>query len=182
MKALSLWQPHAAAIALGLKPWETRDWPTRYRGPLAIHAAKRAWDDGGEWHALAGALIGKRIVDVVVSRFPELAGQARCGEVARIVRDRVLVFGSVVCTVDLVDCVPTHELRGKIGEREFWGDFSDGAEGNGRYAFRLENVRILARPLPWRGMQGFFEVELGGQASAIEAPLQQQLDLFGGIQ
>jgi hypothetical protein len=33
MKALSLWQPHAQAIALGLKPYETRDWSTRYRGP-----------------------------------------------------------------------------------------------------------------------------------------------------
>jgi len=44
VKALSLWQPHAHAIALGLKPYETRDWPTKYRGPLAVHAAKREPD------------------------------------------------------------------------------------------------------------------------------------------
>lgn len=41
MKALSLWQPWASAIALGLKRVETRHWSTKYRGPLIIHAAKR---------------------------------------------------------------------------------------------------------------------------------------------
>lgn len=41
MKALSLWQPWASAIALGHKTIETRSWSTKYRGPIAIHAAKR---------------------------------------------------------------------------------------------------------------------------------------------
>lgn len=41
MKALSLHQPWASAIALGLKHLETRSWATSYRGPLAIHAARR---------------------------------------------------------------------------------------------------------------------------------------------
>ena len=36
MKALSLYQPWATAIALGSKRIETRGWPTSYRGPLAI--------------------------------------------------------------------------------------------------------------------------------------------------
>jgi hypothetical protein len=43
MKALSLWQPWASAIPMGLKSFETRGWSTKYRGPLAVHAAKR-WD------------------------------------------------------------------------------------------------------------------------------------------
>ena len=41
MKAISLWQPYAALIALGFKKIETRSWPTTYRGPLAIHAAQK---------------------------------------------------------------------------------------------------------------------------------------------
>jgi len=41
MKAISLWQPWASAIALGLKRCETRHWSTSVRGPLLIHAAKR---------------------------------------------------------------------------------------------------------------------------------------------
>jgi hypothetical protein len=40
MKAISLWQPWASAIALGMKRIETRGWSTNYRGRLAIHAAK----------------------------------------------------------------------------------------------------------------------------------------------
>ena len=41
MKAISLWQPWATAIAVGAKRIETRHWPTKHRGPLMIHAAKR---------------------------------------------------------------------------------------------------------------------------------------------
>ena len=39
MKALTLYQPYATAIALGLKKYETRSWATSYRGPLAIHTS-----------------------------------------------------------------------------------------------------------------------------------------------
>lgn len=38
MKALTLHQPWASLVALGVKTIETRSWATRYRGPLAIHA------------------------------------------------------------------------------------------------------------------------------------------------
>ena len=48
MKALSLWQPWASLIAAGVKKVETRHWPTAYRGPIAIHAAKRLESDCGE--------------------------------------------------------------------------------------------------------------------------------------
>ena len=41
MKALTIRQPWASLIALGVKTIETRSWPTRYRGPIAIHAGLR---------------------------------------------------------------------------------------------------------------------------------------------
>ena len=41
MKAISLWQPWATLIAVGVKRLETRSWDSRYQGELAIHAAKR---------------------------------------------------------------------------------------------------------------------------------------------
>lgn len=40
MKAISLHEPWASAIRDGVKKIETRHWSTRYRGELAIHAAK----------------------------------------------------------------------------------------------------------------------------------------------
>lgn len=39
MKALTLWQPYAGAIAQRLKHFETRSWPTKYRGLILIHAS-----------------------------------------------------------------------------------------------------------------------------------------------
>lgn len=89
MKALSLWQPHAHAIAVGIKPYETRGWSTRYRGPLAIHAALRTWTDIGGWHDEAR---------LKLARWEGLVGKIP------------MVFGAVVCVADLVDCVPTSEL------------------------------------------------------------------------
>lgn len=48
MTVITICQPYSHLIALGLKPIENRNWPTRYRGPIGIHAGKsRAWLD--EW-------------------------------------------------------------------------------------------------------------------------------------
>jgi len=40
MKALTLTQPWATLVILGVKRIETRGWATPYRGRIAIHAAK----------------------------------------------------------------------------------------------------------------------------------------------
>ena len=44
MKMLSIRQPWASIIATGAKDIENRTWPTRYRGPVLIHASQRADD------------------------------------------------------------------------------------------------------------------------------------------
>lgn len=48
MNALSIWQPWASFIALGIKNVENRGWATRYRGPLLIHAGKTFDEDWEE--------------------------------------------------------------------------------------------------------------------------------------
>ncbi len=40
-KALSIMQPWSWLIVNGHKDIENRDWPTRYRGPVLIHAGKK---------------------------------------------------------------------------------------------------------------------------------------------
>lgn len=40
MKALSIRQPWASLLALGIKDIENRSWGTRYRGKVLIHAGK----------------------------------------------------------------------------------------------------------------------------------------------
>ncbi|MGN6556361.1 MAG: ASCH domain-containing protein [Verrucomicrobiota bacterium] len=40
MKCISIRQPWAWLICAGLKDIENRSWPTKHRGPVAIHAGK----------------------------------------------------------------------------------------------------------------------------------------------
>ena len=42
MKVITIWQPYAQAILLGLKHYETRTWKTDYRGDLVIHSSLRS--------------------------------------------------------------------------------------------------------------------------------------------
>jgi hypothetical protein len=58
IKAISLWQPWASLMAAGVKLHETRHWWTSYRGPLAIHAAKRI-DVAGSPDELCEAALGR---------------------------------------------------------------------------------------------------------------------------
>jgi hypothetical protein len=51
-KALSIMQPWSWLIVAGHKDIENRDWPTRFRGPVMIHAGKRmdeGYSDAQEW-------------------------------------------------------------------------------------------------------------------------------------
>lgn len=52
MKALTVRQPHAQLIVMGVKTIETRSWKTDFRGPLVIHAGATPpkTQDIGPWH------------------------------------------------------------------------------------------------------------------------------------
>jgi hypothetical protein len=150
MKALSLWQPHAEAIALGLKPFETRGWATEYRGPLAIHAAKKVFrEQDYDWNWFRECKARLSVAGMPLWR---------------------LSYGKIVCIADLVECLPTEAVRdtatvamnaGIKVNWLFWGDFQDrGEDGRLRFAFKLDNIRKIpeAQRPEIKGMQGFFEV------------------------
>ena len=40
MKAISVRQPFATRLVRGTKPYEYRSWPTKFRGPVLIHASR----------------------------------------------------------------------------------------------------------------------------------------------
>ena len=100
MRAISLWQPWATAIAVGVKSIETRHWKTDYRGPLAIHAAKR-FDKHQREFAQTEHTLGR------------LPGS--------------LPLGAIVAVVTLKDCQPTAELVHEVSPIErIFGDFHRG--------------------------------------------------------
>lgn len=103
MKALTLHQPWASLVALGVKTIETRPWSTKHRGPLAVHAGASRLGIASE-HALA--LQAAEAVD------PD-------GFAAE-----VLPFGAIVATCRLVDVVPIVDLSaGGLTVQAWIGDY-----------------------------------------------------------
>jgi len=129
MKCISLWQPWASAIALGHKRIETRSWSTNYRGPIAIHAAKR-WDAGQQEFAMTERAFGR------------LPGR--------------LPFGAIVAVARLVGVKRTGDLVASCeltAVERLYGDYAEG-----RYGWILEGIIPLPLPIGFKGSQGFFEV------------------------
>jgi hypothetical protein len=138
MIAISLWQPWATLIARGLKLYETRDWQIDHRGSLAIHASKK--------------------------KFTPANCSAECR--AQLLQDSVdpwrVPLGAVLCIVDLVDCQKVEAVRGRLSARELMY----GKYGDGRYAWQLENIRVLPAPIELSGHQGIFHWKDGERVLA----------------
>lgn len=134
MKAMTVTQPWATLIASGAKRIETRSWRTRYRGPLAIHAAASF-----PRYALRAC-------------FDEQIASALGRSNVRALSD--LPRGAVVAIAQLVDCRRVDELPGRLlTSRELrFGDYTPG-----RYGWVLDDVRLLRRPVPARGALGLWE-------------------------
>lgn len=131
MYAISLWQPWASFIAVGTKPFETRDWapPKWLIGKrIAVHAAKKAVNaDDREWARRHG-----------------------CDD---------LPLGAVVCTailrgayrMGIAQRVPGSAPLNIFKPDEF-GDYSPG-----RWAWWLTDIEPVDPPAAARGMQGFWK-------------------------
>jgi hypothetical protein len=134
MKAITIWQPWAQLVAIGAKEYETRTFAPKYRGPVAIHAGKRK-----QW--------GGMVIPYEPFRTPLRD--------AGIVTYETLPLGCVVAVGELTAIYATRELFLKLSkqERDF-GDFTPG-----RYAWRIQNMRMLEEPIPVKGQQGLWEWE-----------------------
>lgn len=174
---LTLHQPWASLIAVGVKTIETRSWSTPYRGPLAIHAGKATPPVRGP---------GSEVGGWNVWRDPHNGSfSMRFYDAPAVYTVCRLPLGAVVAVADLVDVVPI--IDGSIG----WTDDSDtppaavvvswdshamlvdtretvpfpditeqlpfGDFAHGRFAWMLENVRAI-EPVPAKGHQGLRDV------------------------
>ncbi|MES2568656.1 MAG: ASCH domain-containing protein [Verrucomicrobiota bacterium] len=138
MKAITLMQPWATLVAIGIKRIETRGWRTDYRGPIAIHAAKR-----------------------FPRRARELCEQPAFRYALRGVRTP-LPLGCVLCTCqlreihlaqDLTSQTEFPFLRGDDLLTQFqFGDFADG-----RFAWMLSDVNQINPPIAAKGALSFWE-------------------------
>lgn len=153
LKAITLWQPWASAIALGVKRRETRSWPIRYRGPLAIHAS--AHRHRGDLERLAADPTWLRVLA------PLWANRDLEARIA------ALPFSAIVAIVDVSGCLPTDGL---VAHPSFMSP-DERALGNyapGRFAWLLNNLRPLAAPIPCAGRQGIWTVKPSIASAAFD--------------
>lgn len=149
MKALSLYQPWAAAIELGQKRIETRSWATRHRGPLLIHAARTK-------------------VGLEAIRANPILWAAVLGAVdhsAAVAAFEALPFGALVARCELFDCVAAGDTESirfaarRTGEKYSPHERALGDYRRGRWAWMLRNIEPLQEPIPCAARQGLFEID-----------------------
>jgi len=153
MLALTIYQPYVHAIFHCGKDVENRDWPTKFRGTLAIHAAKN--EPGSEY-----VFVQQRIAADVHGYAKSPWGELPASE--------SLPRGVIVGLVEVIDCVTDwnsdpQELDPKCSPYWFVGN----------YGFVLRNPRLLPAPIPCRGYQGFWKVpdDIKAQIDEGSAPL-----------
>lgn len=140
MRALTVHEPWATAIALGAKAVENRNWPpppALFAGErFAVHAGRESaiHRDDVYWVALQMGLDGDRLL-----------AQVRPGH--------------LLCTVELERAVGTRSALPAEQQRWF----------SGRYGWVLRDVRRLSTPVPCRGMQGLWTVPADVERLVLEA-------------
>lgn len=133
MRILSLWQPWASAMALGLKKIETRSWKTDYRGPVAIHATQRA---------------------VKLSDIPPVVERLLPKNLEHAAHRFRFPLGCIVAAGYLSDCMTTTTVFQCYPGLDTEIERLLGNYNPGRYGWVFERISPLRQPLHYRGGQG----------------------------
>lgn len=142
MKAISVLNPWAVLLAIGAKRFETRSWETDYRGPIAIHASKKFT---GVQHEIC---FSEPFATVLMR---ELFGNEPLGAFMM----HRIQCGAVLATGELTCCLPTESIAAGLSDQErAFGDFTPG-----RFAWGIERVKLLKKPVVCAGRLGLWEWE-----------------------
>lgn len=164
MKVITLTQPWASLVACGAKKIETRSWPTKYRGLIAIHAA---------------ANFPKYAVEACRTEPFEKALAADGKPLSECFHHDALPFGSVIAVCRITACeVMTPELIRMVPEPEL----SFGLYEPGRFMWMLADAYKLTEPIPVRGFQRIWNFE--DPQLDVELELKDHFEeegLFAGV-
>lgn len=156
MKALTVQQPYADAIAHGPKRVENRTRRTYHRGLLAIHAGLAV-----DWLATHRAWAAAGLVPYV-PRAPHRRWTAS------------LVLGAVVAVADVTGCHWHSDCLAPRRQSGIWQTLrcSEWAARDG-FHWVLENVRSLPEPVPCKGALGLWPLP-DDVESAVRAQLGEK--------
>lgn len=151
MRALTVRQPWAWAIAHGGKRVENRSQLWRYRGPFAVHAAAH-WSPGGEVSPLVhAAAVAARDAGVIASTID-------------VVRGWGVPYRAVVAVAELLDVHPDAGCCEPWGEHTWVGD---GDEVHTVVHLVLGDVRALTVPVPVGGALGLWTLPPDVEAAVM---------------
>jgi len=138
-------------MAMGAKRIETRSWSTRYRGQLAIHAAKTFPAHGKD-------LCYARKVQALLG-WPTLAEGERVNQIWLDdidARTKALPLGCIVGVCTLVNCLEVDLIPRFVSpfteQEQLLGNYEPG-----RFGWLTEGMRRLETPIPARGAQGLWD-------------------------
>lgn len=158
MLAITVHQPYAQLLAIGVKKFETRGWYTPHRGWIAIHAGKstEVIDE-----------LNDEISDFLDSQLPmsdltlcTVAALKQSPHTAQINRLSELPRGMIVAVANLAGCHKGDDLfvKGKLTRlEETFGNF-DSDDDETRYGWELSEVFCLPRPIRIPGQQKLWTV------------------------
>ncbi|HET9893736.1 MAG TPA: ASCH domain-containing protein [Streptosporangiaceae bacterium] len=147
--ALTVHQPWAAAIMWAGKNVENRTWPTKYRGPLLIHAARKH----PKW---ADYLIIRRISGIALGWLDTRKTPAATMDLARFWPRNTGSLGVILGVVDVVGCHLDAECWHVNDESKV--AFCTPWSVRDQYHWEFANPRPFARPVPANGRQRLWKV------------------------
>ena len=137
MFAISLLQPWASLVVMGIKTIETRSWSTRHRGQILIHASQ----------GKAGSIFAEDLpFKKYIPDFKQLPFGAIIG---------LVTIDKILRTVDFE--MNDTDMNALTFEEKAFGDYS-----SGRYGWIFTDPEEFKQPIPARGMPGLWEFKESG--------------------
>ena len=127
MKVVSIIEPWASLIKEKVKYIETRSWKTNYRGKIYIHASLKKVPKKDE----------------------------RINNLITLLKDKDFKYGHIIAEATLVDCIyMDKDFISKIKNNN--QEYICGEYSVGRYAWVLEDIKELSKPIPAKGSLGIW--------------------------
>jgi hypothetical protein len=147
-KVVSLFQPYAQLVVMGVKLIETRTWATKYRGEILIHASQG-------FHRGLMRLVGehpfRNYIKLMAHELPT---------------------GKIIGKVNLVDVQTTEKLKaiGLTPDERAFGDYTDG-----RFGWLLKDAVMFEKPIPAKGMLGIWNYDLKEMTAFSKATADKEV-------
>jgi len=143
MRALTIRQPWATFLAVGVKAMETRSFNTKVRGPVALHA-------GAGWPCRVGEWLQVGPYWVERDKSGLLLREDSLSLPYRMPMGSVLAIGDLFATSSTTN--PEHcpdDVERSLGDHS-----------PGRFAWSFTSISRLPEPIPAKGMLGFWNWEM----------------------